>query len=253
VFPESSRTQGTDCAAHPRRESPRALRVGGFVAFSGCDFPGELAAVVFCQGCPWRCRYCHNPHLQRRQADGALSWDEIRDKLAGRRDLLDAVVFSGGEPTAQTALRDAVREVRALGFKVGLHTAGPYPSRLERLLPHTDWVGLDVKAPFDGYDSMTAARGSALRALDSVCAVVESGVAYEVRTTVHPDLIGADELLRLARSLARLGVKRYAVQAFRGRGCADPHLLRSPRSAGLTPKRQAQLAELFEVFELRSG
>ena len=190
---------------------------------------------------------------QRRQADGALSWDEIRDKLADRRDLLDAVVFSGGEPTAQTALRDAVREVRALGFKVGLHTAGPYPSRLERLLPHTDWVGLDVKAPFDGYDSMTAVRGSALRALDSVCAVVESGVAYEVRTTVHPDLIGADELLRLARSLARLGVKRYAVQAFRGRGCADPHLLRSPRSAGLTPKRQAQLAELFEVFELRSA
>lgn len=239
--------------AHPRRGSSRALRVGGFVGLSGCDFPGELAAVVFCQGCPWRCRYCHNPHLQSQRASGNLEWTEVRDRLARRRELLDAVVFSGGEPTAQSGLWDAACEVRALGLKIGLHTAGAYPSRLERLLPHLDWVGLDVKAAFDDYDSLTGARGSGMRALDSVCAVLESGVAHEVRTTVHPDLIGPDELLRLARSLARLGVKRYVVQAFRGRGCADWHLLRSRGAARLTPEQQAQLAELFEFFELRSA
>lgn len=234
----------------PARAAPGVLRVGGFVGLSVSDFPGELAAVVFCQGCPWRCRYCHNPHLQPRRGEGELSWDGLREKMAGRRGLLDAVVFSGGEPTAQLALEDAVREMRALGLKIGLHTAGPYPSRLERLLPHLDWVGLDVKAPFDRYDSLTGARKSSLRALDSLCAVIDSGVACEVRTTVHPDLMAPEELLRLARSLARLGVRRYVIQEFRAQGCADRHLLQPRRSPWLASV-QARIAALFDTLELR--
>jgi pyruvate formate lyase activating enzyme len=225
--------------------------VGGFVGLSVADYPGELAAVVFCQG-TWRCRYCHNPHLQPRWSDTDVEWNRVRDKLARRRGLLDAVVFSGGEPTAQTALEDAVREVRALGFKVGLHTAGPYPSRLERLLPQVDWIGLDVKALPDDYDLLTGARKSSLRVLDSLCAVLDSGVAYEVRTTVHSDLIGAGDLLRLARLLARRGVKRYAIQEFRGQGCAERRLLRPRRPHYLNEERRKQIAALFESFEYRA-
>lgn len=244
-----------DGAAAPRHGTvvPGTLRVGGFVGFSVCDFPGELAAVVFCQGCPWRCSYCHNPHLQPRQSESAMRWGDLRDRLAMRRGLLDAVVFSGGEPTAQTALEDAVREVRALGFKVGLHTAGPYPSRLERLLPHVDWVGFDVKALPDSYDLLTGARKSSRKSFDSLSAVLDSGVAYEVRTTVHPDLIGPGELLRLARSLARRGVRRYAIQEFRGQGCAEQRLLRPRRSHYLNEHRREQIAALFESFEVRGA
>jgi pyruvate formate lyase activating enzyme len=231
---------------------PSALRLGGFVGLSVCDFPGELSAVVFCQGCPWRCRYCHNPHLQPRWAETEIEWNRLRDKLAVRRGLLDAVVFSGGEPTAQTALEGALREVRALGFKVGLHTAGPYPGRLERVLPIVDWVGLDIKAPFESYDALTGARKSSLRALDSLYAVMDSGVAYEVRTTVHPDLVDVEQLLRLARSLSRLGVRRYAIQEFRGQGCADLRLLQSVRRPGLNHSNRARIAALFEVFEFRT-
>lgn len=39
------------------------LQVGGITPFTTIDFPGRLAAVIFCQGCPWRCQYCHNRHL----------------------------------------------------------------------------------------------------------------------------------------------------------------------------------------------
>ena len=76
------------------------LKVGGYVPFSSTDYPGKLAAVVFVQGCPWRCTYCHNPHLQpRQQPPGSPSWEQIRKRLQGRQGLLDAVVFSGGEAT----------------------------------------------------------------------------------------------------------------------------------------------------------
>ena len=109
-----------------------------------------LAAVVFCQGCPWRCGYCHNPGLIPPQGEHEVRWESVLEFLQRRRDLLDGVVFSGGEPTLQSGLDDAIRDVRALGFKIGLHTGGMYPQRLESILQRVDWVGMDVKAPFPG-------------------------------------------------------------------------------------------------------
>ncbi len=136
-----------------------ALRVGGFVPFTLTDYPGALAAVVFCQGCPWRCGYCHNPHLIAAHGDDERDFARIVDWLGTRRGLLDAVVFSGGEPTAQAGLPAAIAAVRALGFKIGLHTGGAYPRRLAKVLPLVDWVGLDVKAPRAEYECVTGDRG----------------------------------------------------------------------------------------------
>lgn len=217
---------------------------------STTDFPGQLAAVVFCQGCPWRCAYCHNPHLQPAQGEALLDWHSIIATLERRRGLIDAVVFSGGEPTAQAALPYAVQEVRGMGFGVGLHTAGMYPRRLRRLLPLTDWVGFDVKTLFSEYKAVAGVAGGA-RALESLHAVLESGVYCEVRTTVHPDLIEARTLQILAATLARLGVKRYVLQEFRAQGCPDSSL-RAPRSVGyLDEDFCLDIARLFESFEIR--
>jgi pyruvate formate lyase activating enzyme len=204
--------------------SPDALRVGGFVPLSTADYPGRLAAVVFCQGCPWRCGYCHNPHLLPADARAAWAWQEILALLERRRGLLDAVVFSGGEPTLQRGLVAAMREVRTLGFKVGLHTAGMYPERLERVLPLCDWVGLDIKASFARYDGLTGAAGSARRVRESLNLLVASGVAHECRTTVHCSLHSLDDLLALADELLVTGVECYVLQPFRKQGCADAAL-----------------------------
>ncbi|MBP8264734.1 MAG: anaerobic ribonucleoside-triphosphate reductase activating protein, partial [Pseudomonas sp.] len=101
-----------------------ALRVGGFVPLTTLDYPGRLACVLFCQGCAWRCRYCHNPGLIVPRGKDEKPWPEVLDFLRRRQGLLEAVVFSGGEPTLQAALPAAIAEVRELGFKIGLHTAG---------------------------------------------------------------------------------------------------------------------------------
>ncbi|MCC6193904.1 MAG: anaerobic ribonucleoside-triphosphate reductase activating protein [Burkholderiales bacterium] len=239
-------------AASSARTAPAyaELRVGGFVPFSATDFPGALAAVVFCQGCPWRCGYCHNPHLIARSSAQGPAWADVLAWLDQRRGLLDAVVFSGGEPLAQPALADAMDAVRARGFRVGLHTGGAYPRRLARVLPRADWVGFDVKAPQADYAATTTVRASGAAAFMSLAHLSCSGVAHEVRTTVHPLLTSAEALLRLARELAQRGLRRWVLQRFRATGCADA-ALRAPHADILDDALLGRLAAEGPAVEVR--
>lgn len=232
---------------------PRQLKVGGVTPFSATDYPGKLAAVVFVQGCPWRCGYCHNPHLQPRSEHSPLPWTQVLALLRRRTGLIDAVVFSGGEPTMDPVLADAMRQVRALGFGIGLHSAGAYPRRLAQVLPLVDWVGLDIKAEPHGYDAVTGIRDSAGAALTSARMVLASGVAHEFRTTVHPALHAEHDILALAHSLSRLGVKRYALQKFRAIGCANEDLNQMTNPDFLSAKLVAQVGALFPEFTLRDS
>jgi len=228
------------------------LRVGGLTPLSTSDWPGMLAAVVFCQGCPWRCGYCHNPDLIPARSDNEIPWEDVLAFLRRRQGLLDGVVFSGGEPTAQAGLLDAMREVRALGFKIGLHTGGMYPQRLAAVLPLVDWVGLDVKAPFADYARVTGVAGSGERAHAGLLEVVASGVAHEVRTTVHPALLADAEVVGLAHDLAARGVKHYVIQAFRSQGCGDAGLCQNATRERPLQDVGGELARLFGEFSVRA-
>ena len=233
------------------RLDQRALRVGGLTPLSATDYPGELAAVLFCQGCPWRCAYCHNPHLLARRAGAALPWPAVVAFLKRRRGLLDAVVFSGGEPTLQAALPAAMRKVKALGYKIGLHTAGILPQRLALVLPLVDWVGMDVKTEFERYAALTGVPGSGERARSSLELILASGVAHEFRTTVHPALHPAETLIRLAEHLARQGVRRYALQEFRAQGTGGSDLAGTHQAGYPGAALRGELAARFDAFEFR--
>ena len=228
-----------------------AVRVGGLTPFSLSDWPDHLAAVVFCQGCPWRCAYCHNPHLIPPRSTSAIEWSGVIEFLRGRQGLLDGVVFSGGEPTAQTGIVRAIAEVKSLGFKAGLHTSGAYPRRLARLLPVLDWVAMDIKAPFEEYERTTGVAASGNAALASIRLILQSGVAHEFRTTVHPSLLPLERVPQLAQSLATLGVRNYALQEFRPQGCANADLAAAGASFHLEPALAATLAPLFTSFCVR--
>jgi pyruvate formate lyase activating enzyme len=229
------------------------LRVGGFVPFTSTDYPGALAAVVFCQGCPWRCGYCHNPHLVSARGDDEHDFRRILGWLANRRGLLDAVVFSGGEPTAQPALANAITAVRALGFAIGLHTGGAYPRRLARILDEVDWIGIDIKAPAGDYANVTRVAGSGLSALASLDLVLAADVAHEVRTTVHPVLTPPDAMERLARELAARGVERWILQPFRPTGCANSDVVAAaPHGATLDDGLLARVSRHIPVVEIRA-
>ena len=234
---------------HFRKSYQFVLRVAGFTPLSTTDFPGQLSAVVFVQGCAWRCRYCHNPEIQSRLEPPSKPWQEIIDFLDRRQGLLDAVVFCGGEPTVDRHLGSAIDQVRQRGFKVGLHTAGIYPDRLRALLPKVDWVGFDVKAPFADYAATTGVRDSGIPAQESLTHLLASGVAYEVRTTRHPSLLSPDKLAEMADSLRQQGVKTFALQEFRSHGCTDTLL--APQPPPLDNVRTDRLQKLFPTFILR--
>ena len=220
------------------------IAIAGLTPLTTIDFPGRLAAVIFCQGCPWGCSYCHNPDLRSRRRGVGMCWSQVLDLLRQRLGLLDGVVFSGGEPTLQSGLIDAVYEIKNLGFEVGLHTAGPYPKKLERLLPDLDWIGIDIKAPFDRYETVSAVPGSGAQALKSLMQVLDSGIAYEVRTTFDIGLLTEDELLSMARSLVTLGVGNYVLQECRRAW--------NPMAHNAIPQRIVEeLGGLFENFSVR--
>lgn len=204
------------------------LVIAGLVPLSTCDWPDHLAATVFLQGCPWRCGYCHNHAILDPRAPGQVAWSRVRDLLGRRRGLLDGVVFSGGEPTRQPGLADAMREVRAAGFGVGLHTGGAYPRRLAELLPLVDWVGLDVKAPPGRYDAVTGASNSARPAYESLRLALDAGVDVQVRTTVDPTVLGDADVGELRALLTGLGVR--------------DHVLQEVRTVGVRPQYDRELA-----------
>lgn len=201
-----------------------SLPVAGVEPFSTCDWPGRLVATVFVAGCPWRCGYCHNAGIQSRDA-GTLDWDTVRRRLAPRAGFLDGVVFSGGEPTLAPQLPDWMDEMRALGFGIGLHTAGIYPDRLARVVKRADWIGLDVKAAPGGIDAVTRVPGSEARVWRALDIVQASGTPFECRTTLDPGCMNAEDLYRLADTLAARGIRQVALQLGRqadGLPLSDP-------------------------------
>jgi pyruvate formate lyase activating enzyme len=179
-----------------------------------------------------------------------MDWRRVLLFLQRRQDLLDAVVFSGGEPTLQEGLPAAMDEVRAMGFRIGLHSAGIKPAGFANALRHADWVGFDVKALAEDCPSVTQVKGSGTANWRSLDTLLASGVDYECRTTVHWHLIDPPRLLLLAQRLQALGVQRFAVQLVRTASMLDPQLPTSPAQARL-PELWGRLHELFPAFVLR--
>ena len=213
-------------------------KVAGLVPFTTIDFPNCLAAVVFFQGCPLRCPFCHNPNLQSYDSITQMDWTEIVQFLATRQKRLDGVVLSGGEPLMQEKLTDAVQQIKSLGFKVALHTSGVYPEKLKQVLPLLDWIGLDVKAPSDKYHILTG-RSNIWKPIQSALKlIVDSGVGYEVRTTLDPRYLTINDVYKLAEELIAENVKTYTLQKYR------------TFDQDKNPPRQAEIDSFFEDAKL---
>ena len=192
------------------------LNIGGITPFTTIDFPDHLSAVLFCQGCSWRCRYCHNPHLLPIQQKGAHVWADIISWLKTRKGLLEGVVISGGEPLIQRHLVASVDQLRKMGFAIAIHTSGVAPQRFNEVLPLVDWIGFDIKAPFDEYAAITAAGDrSGDEAKTSLMALLASGKPYELRCTLDPDYFTPARAAKMATQLVELGANHLIVQECR--------------------------------------
>ena len=224
------------------------LVIAGLVPMSTVDWPDHLTATVFLQGCPWNCFYCHNQDLIPARTPGQVAWEEVRALLRRRRGLLDGVVLTGGEALRQDALADAAREVIDMGFQVGLHTAGPYPRRLRDMVGAglVDWVGLDIKALSEHYGQVVGRENAAARAWESLEVLIEAagrgGPDFEVRTTVVPGDVTADDAVEVARRVHAAGARVYALQQARAEGTSGEFDVVAPGWDG-TCERMAERIE----------
>ena len=135
--------------------------------------------------------------------------------LRDRVKRLDGVVFSGGEPLMSDEILEKAKAVKDLGFKLAIHTSGVYPERLREMLPLIDWVGLDIKAPWDKYEELTGRPNMAEQVQKSLQILLDSKVDFEARTTCDPRHLTPADTLKIAQDLHAQGVKTYALQKYR--------------------------------------
>lgn len=162
------------------------MRIGGFQKFSLIDFPQKTSAIIFTQGCNFRCEYCHNPELVYHNLFKIpIPAEQIFLFLETRKDQLDAVVITGGEPTCQEDLEDFIYRIKSIGYLVKLDTNGSNPQILKCIIDKklVDFVAMDIKAPFDKYSYLTCVPVDIEKIRTSIEIIKNSQIKFEFRTT----------------------------------------------------------------------
>jgi pyruvate formate lyase activating enzyme len=191
------------------------LKIGGFQKVSLIDYPGSISAVVFTQGCNFRCPFCHNPELvDPERYDDLVPETEILPFLEKRKGRLDAVVITGGEPTLQPEIIPFVIHIKAMGYRVKLDTNGARPDVLKEMLDRKllDYVAMDLKAPLERYAEVTKTKTDSRLIRRSISLIMGSSIDYEFRTTAVKSLLGPADIEEIGRLIA--GAKRFVLQKF---------------------------------------
>ena len=178
-------------------------------------YPGKNAVIIYVCGCNLRCSYCgFAGFLGGCESSFGHDWSYAENYLTKRQGKIDAVIFSGGEPTLHEDLPERMRQVRELGMSTMLETNGTRPEVLREILMSglADFVSMDVKAPLENYQNLVGCRLDVELIRTSVWVIKQSGIPHEFRTTVVPGLHTTRELKAISELIH--GADCYVVQDF---------------------------------------
>ncbi len=202
------------------------MQIGGLIKLSLVDYPGMTAAVIFTQGCNFRCPYCHNKELVIPSCFAApIAQEEIISFLVKRKGLLGGVVITGGEPTIQKDLLNFMQTVKALAYKIKLDTNGSRPDVLQDIINQklVDYIAMDVKAPLGIYSILAGVSVDTDSIAKSIGMIKSSGIAHQLRTTLVRPLLKSEDIPQLFNLVC--GAKTYVLQNFTPReSLLDPAL-----------------------------
>jgi pyruvate formate lyase activating enzyme len=194
------------------------IEIRGFTESSLIDWEGMIVSVLFTSGCNLRCPYCHNAGLVLRPADYEIvPQEKIIGFLKKRKDWVDGICLTGGEPCIFEDLPDFLRRIKKEAeVKVKLDTNGTEPEMLKLLIRQklVDYVAMDIKAPLEDnkYNKAAGVKVSLYKIKESIKILMDAPVEYEFRTTVVPTLHTADDILAIAKYIA--GARKLFLQNF---------------------------------------
>ncbi|PJE70234.1 anaerobic ribonucleoside-triphosphate reductase activating protein [Candidatus Shapirobacteria bacterium CG10_big_fil_rev_8_21_14_0_10_48_15] len=183
------------------------MSIGGLQKVSLIDFPAHIAAVVFTKGCNFVCPFCFNRSLVLGTVP-TISQRTVLTFLQQRQKLLDGVVITGGEPLLHDDLKMFLLAIKKMGYPIKLDTNGSLPDRLKKVLKKSlvDYLALDFKAPLDGRWNEAVGRSDFDFQIwqQSLKLLLDSGIPFELRTTVVPGIHDQTVLREMGQQLAKL-------------------------------------------------
>ncbi len=199
------------------------VAIKGLEKFSPRDFPGVISSTVFLGSCNFRCPFCHNAQLVLSPDDlPTFPMSYITDFLDSRRDWLEGICITGGEPLLHSDLADFLSLLKERKLLVKLDTNGSFPSRLEDLIAENlvDSIAMDVKAPLAQYEDVTRTVVDVNGIRKSIDIIRHSGVDYMFRITAVPGLIDQAGMKEIGRMLQ--GSRIFQIQQFVPENTLDP-------------------------------
>lgn len=189
------------------------MNIAGVQKVTLLDYPGKVACEIFTQGCNFECPFCQNSSLIPITNTGEFSEEEIFEYLNLRKNILDGVVITGGEPTVQKDLKGFIKKIKDLGLLVKLDTNGGNPKVLQELIDEklVDYVAMDIKNIFNKYNITAGKKINLDNIKKSIEILKASKIDYEFRTTIIKEMHSLDDIVSICKLV---GDAKYYLQNF---------------------------------------
>ncbi|MCA9497177.1 MAG: anaerobic ribonucleoside-triphosphate reductase activating protein [Nanoarchaeota archaeon] len=228
----------------------------GIQRFTTVDDEGFLGITLFTGGCNFRCKYCHNREFVNVKQIKFLETEEIIDFLEKRKNIIETLIFCGGEPTLHENLIEWIKFGKKLGYRIKLDTNATNSNMIKQLLKENliDFFAIDYKSPKNKYQNIIERKVDVDNILNNIKMIIDSKVKYEIRTTVHTDLISKNDIKNMIDELKNIGVNSYFLQAFKK---PDKELvgnisIENDRSKDLIKNCEDLLKNNFQFWGLRN-
>ena len=224
------------------------INKAGFLKTTLIDYPGKIASTLFLPGCNLRCPFCHNRDLVLGEEDNLLPIEEILEIINKRKNIIQGVCISGGEPLIHNDLPDLIREIRKIGVKIKIDTNGLLPEKLADISP--DYVSMDIKTSPLKYNLLlgSADAGETEKLLrKSAKLIIESGIDHEFRTTLVPGIIDTDDIEVIAE--IAIGCRRFTLNKYRPQNTLDPSY---EEIIPFTEDKYTSFTEAFEKYGIKA-
>lgn len=193
------------------------MQISGFEKLTLTDFPNNLACIIFTQGCNFSCPFCQNSDLIKIN-NGLIDLNTIYDYLEKRKNVLDGIVISGGEPTVQKDLKQFIQRLKQYNLKIKLDTNGSNYDLLKDLIESNliDYVAMDIKNEFESYNKICGKIINIENIKKSIELLKKSNIDYEFRTTIIKEFHDIEKIKKICKYI---GNSKYFLQNFQDNPC----------------------------------